>query len=115
VSVELTRHGTGVVVARLEGEIDAANADATAAALARALDDEDTAMVVDLSDVAYIGSAGVRLLHELTRRLESEGRRLRLVVARAGIVARLFEIVEMEQVVPVDPSVDDALAALADA
>jgi anti-anti-sigma factor len=103
----------GVVVVRLRGEIDTGTVEATAAELGRALRPEDSAMVVDLAEIEYIGSAGVRMLHELAARLTGEGRRLRLATGGSPIATRLLELVAMDGVVPVDASVDQAVAALA--
>jgi anti-anti-sigma factor len=91
----------GVVLARVEGEIDLASAPAIGADLAAARD--RGSLAVDLSDVEFIDSAGVRMLVELARAPDA-GRGLIALVAPAGSTARrmleltgiepLFEVVE---------------------
>ncbi len=87
------REEIGVVAA---GELDLA----TAPALAREIDDLHTAgfrhVVVDLHQVDFIDSSGLRMLLDLHRRLEIEGGRLTLVPARPS-ARRIFEITGTHQ------------------
>ena len=69
--------------------------------------------MLDLNGVGYLDSAGLHLLHDTSRSLAARGQSLRVVVARDAEVARLLEIVDLEQTVPVDASVADAVDALA--
>jgi anti-anti-sigma factor len=87
------REEIGVVAA---GELDLA----TAPALAREIDDLHTSgfrhVVVDLHQVGFIDSSGLRMLLDLRNQLESEGGRLTLVPPRPS--ARLiFEITATHQ------------------
>ena len=59
----------GVVVATLSGEIDLSNAAQITRAVVGGVPNEAVGLVMDLSDVAYLDSAGVRMLAELERRL----------------------------------------------
>jgi anti-sigma B factor antagonist len=111
-SLEVERRAGPTVVIRLAGEVDEANAADAAARLERLIDPLDAGVVLDLSAVAYLGSAGVYLLNDMARRLAAEGRRLRLVAGDSEIVRRLFEVIAMERALPVDATVDEALAAL---
>ena len=73
-------------VARLDGEIDLANAAAIEAEILGALGDAP-ALVVDLGQVTYFDSSGMRMLDGLARACESAGLPLR-VVAPDGSPAR---------------------------
>ncbi|MDQ3722258.1 MAG: STAS domain-containing protein, partial [Actinomycetota bacterium] len=70
-------------------------------------------LVLDVSGVGYLDSAGLHLLHDTSRTLAARGQSLRVVAARDAEVARLLEVVDIGQVVPVDASVAEAVDALA--
>lgn len=92
------------------GELDMA----TAHILEREYDaayalDETTTIVVDLTELEFMDSAGLRLLLELNDR---SGDRLR-VVNGSPEVQRLFDITGVRDVLPVISKDDDPLAPLA--
>jgi anti-sigma B factor antagonist len=107
--VLLERHG-GTVLARLSGEIDLSNAaaveDQVTGSLAGA-----TGIAVDLSGLSYLDSAGLALLV----RLSSASGSLRLVVPRRAVVERTLSVSGLSTAIPVDETVEAALAALAPA
>ena len=102
-----------VTVARLKGEVDLVGAGALRRALADATLAGDRGLVLDMDGVGYLDSAGLHLLHDTSRTLAARGQSLRVVVARDAELARLLELVDMAQTVPVDASVEDAVDALA--
>jgi anti-anti-sigma factor len=93
-----------VVLARLGGEVDAANAAAVQADLLRR--SNGGMLVLDLRDTEYLDSAGIAMLEALRRVTD-----LRLVYDRLSIVGRAISIVGFDQVLAVFDSVDDAVAA----
>ena len=56
------RRPDGAVVLTVTGEIDMSNAEAFATALAQALPEDDGSLVVDLTAVEYLDSAGLSVL-----------------------------------------------------
>jgi anti-sigma B factor antagonist len=102
----------GVTVARLRGEVDLAGIADLGRALAAAARDGDRGLVLDLGDIAYLDSAGLHLLHDAARALAARGQTLRLAVAPGAAVLRLLELVDIEQTVPLHPSVAAAVDAL---
>jgi|GEM_PF-711939 len=110
-SMSLDRVGD-VPVARLRGEVDLGRKAQLAAALARAIAPRDRGLVLDLSLVEYLDSAGVHLLHELALSLAERGQRLRVVAAPGAAVLRVLELVDLARTVAVDDSVDEAVATL---
>jgi len=100
-------------VARLEGELDLVGAGALGRALANATRAGDRGLVLDVNGVGYLDSAGLHLLHDTSRTLTARGQALRVVVSRDAQLARLLELVDLGQSVPVDDCVDDAVDALA--
>ena len=109
--VNLERHGDAVL-ARLAGEIDLSNAgtveDQVTGGLAGA-----TAVAVDLSGLSYLDSAGLALLTRLAGRLAELSGSLRLVVPPDAFVGRTLSISGLAAAIPVDETVEAALAALA--
>jgi anti-sigma B factor antagonist len=90
---------TGSTVYRLHGEIDMANA----ADVARALDDvarvsSTPVVLVDCADLTFIDSSGLLVLMRIARRLEGEGRRLR-IVNLLDAQRRVFEVAGLDDMV----------------
>lgn len=76
----------GIVVVHVRGEIDLSNAEELHGRIHREVRGAPRA-VVDLAEVAYIDSQGLRLLKRLADQLDGEGARLE-VVAPPDTVAR---------------------------
>lgn len=74
---------SGVGLVRLAGEIDLANATAIGREIA-AHAGGAPALVVDLTAVTFLDSAGVRLLDALVGEMEGRGDPVRLVVGESG-------------------------------
>jgi anti-anti-sigma factor len=103
-----------IVVARVHGEVDIGRVEGLRAELVAAIDNQDLALVVDLTATSYLDSAGINMLFELAEALGRRQIRLSVVVPEEGIVARVATLVSLESAVPVHRSADAALAALRD-
>jgi anti-anti-sigma factor len=101
----------GIAVLRVTGEIDMC----TAPELRSQLEETASAtqgLVLDLEKVQFLASAGLSILVELAR--EAEENRLRWgVVATGRAVLRPLEAVGLLPIIPVHPTVADAVAAMA--
>lgn len=104
----------GVPVACLSGQIDMSNRAEVDEGLTRELGNVDHGLVVDLTEVAYLDSAGVTLLFALAERLRDRQLQLRLVVPEGHRIRRVLELVDVRSVAEVDLRLDNALAALRD-
>jgi anti-sigma B factor antagonist len=100
----------GVPVARLDEDLDAANAGAIQERLAAALGPAVLALVVDLSGTGYVDSAGIDMLLRLSDRLDRRRARLFLVIPPSSQLKRLFGLVGMPDAIAIHASVDEALA-----
>lgn len=100
-----------VVVARLEGEVDLSNVEEIRSALVDAVEHDTELLLLDLTPTTYLDSTGVRLLFELAERLQGRRQHLRLVVDGDALVHRVIVLTQLDQRVPVDRSVAEALAA----
>src|SRR5262245_19136631 len=103
----------GVVVAHVRGEIDLSNVDATFSTLKRAADGAPGGLVVDLSELHYLDSAGVRLLFTLARAANRKGHPLRAVVPRGAQIRRVLELADVEQMIGLDETEAEAVKRIA--
>ncbi len=78
----------GGVRAELTGEVDLSNAEGVESALLEAIDSRTTRVWIDLRNVSYLDSAGLRVLFLLAERLRVAQTELE-VTAPAGSAARL--------------------------
>jgi len=94
----------------LEGEIDLHVSPAVTASLNIMIEKKPKQLVVDLSRVTYIDSAGLAAFIEGMQKVEAYGGKFAL----AGLqetVRSIFEISRLDQVFRIFPDVDAALAA----
>jgi anti-anti-sigma factor len=92
-------------LASLSGEIDLSTVEAAGERLREAIGQDDGAVVIDLREVTFLDSSGLRLLLQLNRELSEAGRRL-VIVQGPRRVARVFELTgaESELEVVSDPA-----------
>lgn len=99
----------GTAVCRPRGEIDSFTAPRLRQALAGLA--SARRLVVDLSDVGFIDSAGLGALVGGIRRSHEAGGAAAVVCRRPALV-RLLEMTGFERLAPVAPTLEEALAAL---
>ncbi|HLW48513.1 MAG TPA: STAS domain-containing protein [bacterium] len=99
-----------VVLVQLSGDVDLVAGPRIQEQLASIVSNAALGLVLDLSGVRYIDSAGVRLLFQMGRRLEQNRQQLRLVVPQRGLVRRVLAFTSLESYIRIHPSADAALA-----
>jgi anti-anti-sigma factor len=109
IDVVVDRPADGVVVATVAGEVDMLTAPALRAAVLAELED-CTVLVIDLSGVSFLGSAGLAVLVEASHEAQRRQVELRLVAAGRS-VQRPLEITGLTEVLTTFPSRDDAVGA----
>ena len=87
----------------ISGEIDISNAAHLARVLKGSVSNQDHDLVVELSQVTYVDSAGIRVLFELASRLKEHQQRLILVIPEGSGVRRSFMLGGLLQTVEVVP------------
>ena len=100
---------TAVVI--VSGEIDLTNAENLRDALLSALNAGARGLVVDMSATTFIDSAGVTALVRASRRAAATEATVRLAVTAPGVL-RVLNLVGIDQLIEVHPSVSAALASL---
>jgi len=100
-----------VVSAALKGRLDSVGADQLKAHLSQLLDSGSTRLVIDFSQVAYISSAGFRVLLVAARQTEDAKGALALASV-SGEARRLFDLAALTENFNILPDRSQAVAAL---
>ncbi|MDT5088446.1 MAG: anti-sigma factor antagonist [Mycobacterium sp.] len=100
----------GVAVLAVRGEIDVASAPAFKSAIAEALEGNPEGLVLNLLEVEFLGSVGVRVLLEAQGKI-GDGRFA--VVARSPAAGRILQLLSLDELLSVHSTVDEALSWMA--
>ena len=104
-----TERQDGALVVMAEGYVDGSNARAFHESLESALEADDKAMILDLEDLTYISSAGLRVMLLVAKTVQKQRGRL-VVCSLSESVRNLFEISGFDKIIDVYASRDDAIA-----
>ena len=96
---------------RARGRINILTAEGFEARTRRVIAATPDDVVIDTSEVTYLSTAGLRAFLVLWRQLQDEDRRL-YICGLKPYIQRVFEIIGFDQVIPIYPDVDSALAAI---
>src|SRR4029434_1151366 len=94
----------------LKGEIDLHVSPVITASLTAMIEKKPERVVIDLSDVSYIDSAGLAALIQAMQKVEAYGGKF-LLAGLQETVRSIFEISRLDQVFQIFPDTDTALAA----
>lgn len=101
-------HDAGRVRIAVVGEIDLANAAAVEEQIVAAITNQVTCVSVDLGEVDYIDSAGLRVFFSLAPRLADLQIALELVAPLGSPSRRVVEVSGLASLVPLRPPTDRA-------
>jgi anti-anti-sigma factor len=101
-----------IMLVTVSGEVDMSNARELAAAVWRRMGNDQHGLVLDLSEVRYLDSAGIHAIFELHERLRERGQDMRLVVPAGSPIAGAVTLVDMERSIGVAQSVEAAEAQI---
>jgi anti-sigma B factor antagonist len=105
----MTLEGDGeVLTARITGEIDLSNASELEETIVDAVPNTALGMVVDLSGVEYLDSAGVRMLVHLVERFRWRQQVMRAATPDGSRVRGVLSMAGADGVIPVDATVTEA-------
>jgi anti-anti-sigma factor len=99
----------GCRVVHIFGDVDAHSAPALQAKLLADLAAAPLRLVVDLAEVEFLDSAGIRCLVSLCRAAGKLSERVQLVMPRREGVRRALDLVAIEHLLRIAPGVDAAL------
>lgn len=96
----------GRIIVNVHGEIDMFTAPQLRKSLLSCTDNPDTHIVVDLSEVSFLGSTGLQLLIEALQQARSSGATLSLVSASRHVI-RPLTLTGLDEVFDIYPSRDE--------
>lgn len=97
------RADADTVMIALAGEIDLSNAGFVEQQISHSITNHVMHVAVDLTEVGYIDSVGMRVLFSLTTRLETAQIGLKLVSPIGSPARRVIEISGLDSIVDVEP------------
>jgi anti-sigma B factor antagonist len=106
--VQFSEHGR-VVVARLTGEIDLSNAESIESAITEATPNQALALILDITALDYLDSAGIHLIYKLREKLRARGQTLRLVIPAESPANDALRLAGIPQVVDTALTLEMAL------
>jgi anti-sigma B factor antagonist len=102
----------GTVVAILTGEVDMSNAATVRLQIAESVTPDDDAVLVDLSELSFIDSAGLHSLIELGTVLDERRQKLLLCLPLGSTIRRAIEIIGLPYAVAVYSDRSEAMKAV---
>ena len=106
-----TGRDNGTLVIRAEHRLDLASAQIFHDELDTAIEDSERAVVIDMSGLTYISSAGLRVIIQMLRRLQQQDARL-VLCSLSNEVQAVFDTSGIAQLVDIRPSRAEAIAAV---
>ena len=107
-----TRVVGSTAVVSLEGELDRQRTGALRGPLLDAAAPDVVALLLDLTDVSYLDSAGIHLLLDLDRTLTRRGQALHVVSPRRRTPAYVLRVTDVGDGIPVHADLRSALATV---
>jgi anti-anti-sigma factor len=99
------------IVASVHGDVDLSNAEDVGRMLgASARSASDRVLVVDLREVTYIDSQGLRVLHQLASRLDARGATLVVVAPRGSVAGDVLRLTGIDRFVTLVEDLDGSTA-----
>jgi len=112
-SVE-SRDGAAIAIVALDGELDLGVLEVLEEAIGRRSDDQ-AGLVLDLSELSFVDSAGIHALVAAREGLEQSGTPSALVVTPGSSVERILDMTGLLERLASHPDRDSAMAAVASA
>lgn len=110
ISEERVQSDPAVSVISLKGTIETANASSLEETLERLVVDRCYRIVIDLSGVTYISSAGWGIFIGEIKDVRNHGGDIKLA-GMVGDVHEVFQLLEFQSILEAYPTVDEAIAA----
>lgn len=105
-----------VTVMRLKGSLDANTQSELEAKAREAIDSGAEFLLLDMSAVDYLGSAGMRAIHAITNLLSPDDPSMRSaklkILNPSSAAAKVFKTLGFDSFIDVHKSVDEAIASL---
>jgi anti-anti-sigma factor len=106
----LKRKEKNALVISLKGRLDAVTTPLLEEDLKEVMAGEERFLVLDLGDLNYISSTGLRTILAVTKSLRAKQGRL-LLASLKGVVREVFEISGFSSFIPIFETVDEAISS----
>lgn len=90
----------------LTGELDMQTTETLARRIDGSLEQQPTALILDLRELAFMDSSGLRFLIELNERAQSDGWRLTLIAPRHEAAKIILRTTGAETALPFEPEIE---------
>ena len=110
--LETERQGD-TLIAKTDGRVDGANAREFQSALEAAIDDNTSAVILDMERLSYISSAGLRVILLTAKSLQGRNAKF-AVCSLSESIQEVFEISGFDKIISIHPSQAETLAAFND-
>ena len=101
----------GTLIARADGRIDSSNSREFHSELEAVITDSDTSVVLDFEDVAYISSAGMRVILLAAKSLQQSGTEF-VLCSMNDSIREVFKISGFDKIIAIHNSQAEALSAV---
>lgn len=109
--VQLSGSGS-TVTARLTGEIDLSNAPSIGQAIARGIHHDAEVLILDLTELEYLDSAGIQLIYQLREQLRARAQDLILVLGPDSPAADALRLAGITSRLRITQTLDEARASV---
>lgn len=96
-----------VRLVRVIGEVDLSNAADVMEAVAEAVPGDASHIILDLSETTYLDSTGIAMIFRVAERFGYHRQELRLVVPSKTPIRALFDLTDVNRVIPVHEGIDE--------
>ena len=100
------------VIALLTGEVDMSNATSVRQQIAESVSPDDDGLIVDLSELSFIDSAGLHSLIELGTVLDERRQQLLLCLPPGSTIRRAIEIIGLPRAISIHSDRSEAMEAV---
>ena len=112
-SVEVSGNGSAPV-AVISGQVDLSNADALTSTMMEAVSNSAAGLVIDLTSLGYMDSAGVNMLADIDQRLRWRDQRLAVVAPGGSRPRDVLELAGTAEILSIEETLEDALGRVAE-
>ncbi len=109
--ISTERHGETIVI-KAAGRVDSSNSREFHSGIEGAITADDQAVVVDFAELAYISSAGMRVVLLLAKSLKGKQVKFALC-SMSDAVSEIFKISGFDKIIAIHESQAEAVAAVA--
>ncbi len=106
-----TEREGATLIAKTEGRVDGSNAREFQDALEEAIEATDRAVVLDMENLSYISSAGLRVILLTAKTLRKQDAKL-AVCSLSDSIRQVFEISGFDKIIPIHASQAEAVSSV---